>query len=186
MSRCTAPPAVIAEPYATRHITRFAFGLLLMMCIALVDIRFIARFSWLAYVLGVALLVLVLKIGHVGKGAQRWLDIGGQQIQPSELMKLGLILALAAWFHRANWERIGNPLFLLPAVDRGADSRGADPEGAESRHRDDYGDAGWSDVLRRRGPVVEVRIGAVADPVRRTVMSTTICTIISAPGSIRS
>jgi len=36
------------EPYATRHIVRFAFGLLLMICIALLDIRFIARFSWIA------------------------------------------------------------------------------------------------------------------------------------------
>src|SRR5580658_1833260 len=104
------------EPYATRHIVRFAFGLLLMVSIALVDIRIIARFSWVAYAGGIALLLLVLKIGHVGKGAQRWLELGGQQIQPSELMKLGLILALAAWFHRANWERMGNPLFLLPPL----------------------------------------------------------------------
>jgi rod shape determining protein RodA len=104
------------EPYATRHIVRFAIGLLLMVSIALVDIRYIARFSWVAYAGGIALLLLVLKIGHVGKGAQRWLELGGQQIQPSELMKLGLILALAAWFHRANWERMGNPLFLLPPL----------------------------------------------------------------------
>jgi rod shape determining protein RodA len=46
------------EPYATRHIVRFAFGLLLMICISLIDIRIIARFSWIAYVVGVALLVL--------------------------------------------------------------------------------------------------------------------------------
>ena len=104
------------EPYATRHILRFAFGLLLMICIALVDIRFIARMSWTVYAVGVALLILVLRVGHVGKGAQRWLDLGGQQIQPSELMKLGLILALAAWFHRARWEKIGNPLFLIPPM----------------------------------------------------------------------
>ncbi len=104
------------EPYATRHILRFAFGLLLMICIALVDIRFIARMSWAVYAIGVALLILVLRVGHVGKGAQRWLDLGGQQIQPSELMKLGLILALAAWFHRARWEKIGNPLFLVPPI----------------------------------------------------------------------
>ncbi len=104
------------EPYATRHIVRFAFGLLLMVSIALVDIRVIARLSWLAYAVGVALLILVLKFGHVGKGAQRWLELGGQQIQPSELMKLGLILALAAWFHRMTWERMGNPLFLLPPL----------------------------------------------------------------------
>ena len=104
------------EPYATRHIVRFAFGLLLMVSIALVDIRIIARFSWVAYAVGVALLIVVLQIGHVGKGAQRWLELGGQRIQPSELMKLGLILALAAWFHRASWERIGNPLFLIPPL----------------------------------------------------------------------
>ena len=104
------------EPYAARHAIRFALGLLLMLSIALVDIRFIARFSWVAYAGGIALLILVLKIGHVGKGAQRWIDIGGQQIQPSEFMKLALILALAAWFHRANWEKLGNPLFLIPPV----------------------------------------------------------------------
>lgn len=104
------------EPYATRHIVRFAFGLLLMVCIALIDIRIIVRFSWIAYAFGIALLILVLKFGHVGKGAQRWLELGGQQVQPSELMKLGLILALAAWFHRANRERIGNPLFLIPPL----------------------------------------------------------------------
>src|SRR5580658_11265003 len=69
------------EPYATRHIVRFAFGLLLMISISLVDVRFIARFSWIAYILGVALMVHALKIGHVGKGAQRWLDVGGLQIQ---------------------------------------------------------------------------------------------------------
>src|SRR5450755_4783387 len=59
------------EPYATRHNARFGFGLLLMVSIALVDIRFIARLSWPAYVLGVGLLILVLRVGHVGKGAQR-------------------------------------------------------------------------------------------------------------------
>jgi len=104
------------EPYATRHIERFAFGLLIMVSIALIDIRAIARVSWLAYLLGIGLLVLVLVMGHVGKGAQRWLDIGGQQIQPSELMKLGLILALASWFHKLSWEKMGNPLYLIPPI----------------------------------------------------------------------
>ena len=103
-----------AEPYAARHIIRFAFGLMLMLCVALVDIRFIARFSWLAYAGGVGLLLLVAQMGHVGKGAQRWIDLGGMQWQPSEFMKLALILALASWFHRASYERMGNPLFLLP------------------------------------------------------------------------
>ena len=102
------------EPYASRHILRFGFGLTLMLSIALVDIRFIARMSWPAYVVGVVLLILVLKMGHTGKGAQRWLDLGGMQWQPSELMKIALILALARWFHKASWERMVNPLFLIP------------------------------------------------------------------------
>ena len=103
-----------AEPYASRHILRFAFGLTLMLSIAMVDIRFIARLSWPAYALGVLLLLLVAQMGHVGKGAQRWIEIAGMQWQPSEFMKLALVMALAAWFHRASWERMGNVLFLLP------------------------------------------------------------------------
>jgi rod shape determining protein RodA len=102
------------EPYASRHIIRFCFGLVMMICIALVDIRLIAKLSWLVYGVSVALLVLVLRMGHVGKGAQRWIDLGGLQMQPSELAKIGLVMALAAWFHKASWEKMGNPLFLVP------------------------------------------------------------------------
>ena len=102
------------EAYASRHVLRFAFGVVMMLSIAMLDIRFIARFSYVVYGLSVALLVLVLKMGHVGKGAQRWIELGGLQLQPSELAKIGLVMALAAWFHKASWERIGNPLFLIP------------------------------------------------------------------------
>ncbi|WP_376090375.1 rod shape-determining protein RodA [Roseomonas sp. CCTCC AB2023176] len=102
------------EPYASKHAIRFGFGVVLMISIALVDIRFIARFAWVGYLGAVALLVLVLLHGNVGKGAQRWIDVGPIQLQPSELMKIMLVLALAQWFHRASWERIGNPLFLIP------------------------------------------------------------------------
>ena len=102
------------DAYATKHALRFASGLVLMISLALVDIRVIARFAWVGYLAGVALLVLVLLHGNVGKGAQRWIDIGPVQLQPSELMKIVLVLGLAQWFHRASWERIGNPLFLIP------------------------------------------------------------------------
>ncbi len=102
------------EPYAGRHAFRFAVGLVLMISIAMIDIRFLARLSWLAYASGVALLVLVLKVGHGAKGAQRWIELAGMQWQPSEWMKIALVMALAAWFHKASWERMGNPLFLVP------------------------------------------------------------------------
>jgi len=105
-----------AEPYAGKHIIRFGFGLVLMLCVAMVDIRVIARLAWAGYAAGIGLLVLVAMHGQVGKGAQRWIDLGPIQLQPSELMKILLVLALAAWFHRASWERIGNPLFLIPPL----------------------------------------------------------------------
>ena len=104
------------EPYATRHAERFAIGVVLMLAIGMIDIRAIAKIAWPAWFGGVVLLVLVLRMGHVGKGAQRWLELGGLQLQPSELMKLALVLALASWFHRASWQRMGNPLFLIPPV----------------------------------------------------------------------
>jgi rod shape determining protein RodA len=105
-----------AEPYAAKHAIRFGFGLVLMLCVAMVDIRLIARFAWVGYAIGVGLLVLVAMHGQVGKGAQRWIDLGPLQLQPSELMKITLVVALAAWFHRASWERLGNPLFLIPPL----------------------------------------------------------------------
>ncbi|MDO9501991.1 rod shape-determining protein RodA [Falsiroseomonas sp.] len=104
------------EPYAARHAIRFGFGLVLMLSIALVDIRLIARFAWLGYAAGIGLLVAVALHGQVGGGAQRWLDLGGFQLQPSELMKILLVVALASWFHRASWEKMGNPLFLVPPI----------------------------------------------------------------------
>ncbi len=102
------------DTYAQKHAIRFGFGLVLMLGLAMIDIRVIARFAWVGYLGGVALLVLVLMHGNVGKGAQRWIDIGPVQLQPSELMKIMLVLGLASWFHRASWEKVGNPLFLIP------------------------------------------------------------------------
>lgn len=104
------------EPYAGRHLVRFCIGLIMMLAISQIDLRVIQRLSWVAYAAGAALLVLVLRMGHVGKGAQRWIELGGLQLQPSELMKIALVLALASWFHKASWERMGNPLFLIPPI----------------------------------------------------------------------
>ena len=102
------------DAYAQKHALRFGFCLVIMLSIAFIDIRIILRFAWVGDAVALGLLVLVLFHGNVGKGAQRWIDIGPVQLQPSELMKIMLALGLAAWFHRASWERMGNPLFLIP------------------------------------------------------------------------
>jgi len=102
--------------YANRHALRFGFCVVMMLCLALVDIRLIARAAPAGYALGLLLLVLVALYGSVGGGAQRWINIGPMQLQPSELMKIMLVLVLAAYFHRASWERMGNPFFLVPPL----------------------------------------------------------------------
>ncbi|HZH47883.1 MAG TPA: FtsW/RodA/SpoVE family cell cycle protein, partial [Roseococcus sp.] len=76
--------------YATKHALRFGFCLVLMLCIGLMDIRLIARLAPLAYLAGIGLLVMVALHGEVGKGAQRWIDLGPLQLQPSEAMKIML------------------------------------------------------------------------------------------------
>ena len=103
-------------PYANGQLVRFLVALGLMLGIAMVDIRLIAKISWPAYALGIFLLLVVMKFGHTGLGAKRWMTVGGVEIQPSELIKLFLTLALAAYFHRATQERLNHILFLLPAV----------------------------------------------------------------------
>ncbi len=104
------------RPYADSQLFRFIGALVLMLGIAMVDIRQIAKISWPAYALGVLLLLVVMKFGHTGLGAKRWMTVGGMEIQPSELMKLFLTLGLAAYFRRATQERLNEALFLLPAV----------------------------------------------------------------------
>ncbi len=104
------------HPYAGPQSLRFAAGLVMMLILALTDIRWLARLSWPLYAISVALLALVLRIGHVGKGAERWIDVAGVQMQPSELAKIALVMVLAAYFKDASWRRMGNPLFLVPPV----------------------------------------------------------------------
>ncbi|GBQ28557.1 rod shape-determining protein RodA [Gluconacetobacter azotocaptans] len=103
-----------AHPFAGPQTIRFAFGLVMMLCVALTSPAVLVRLAWPLYGLSILLLVAVLRMGHVGKGAERWLIVGGMQIQPSELAKIALVLVLAAWFHRVSYRRMANPLYLLP------------------------------------------------------------------------
>lgn len=73
-------------------------GLLIMVVVSLIDYNFILRFSWVIYLFAVALLVLVIVAGEDSKGAQRWFKIGGVQFQPSELVKILIIIFFAYYF----------------------------------------------------------------------------------------
>ena len=87
------------EPWALKQMIRFVLGMGLLLTAALVDIRSWMRYSYNFYGISVLLLVAVQIHGTVGMGAQRWIDLGFIQLQPSELMKVALIMALARYFH---------------------------------------------------------------------------------------
>jgi rod shape determining protein RodA len=103
------------SPWASRQMLRFGVGLLLMLGVAVVDIRFWYRYAYALYAVALLLLIAVEVAGVVGMGAKRWVDLGLFQLQPSEIMKVALILALARYFHGVAQEEIGRiPLLLTP------------------------------------------------------------------------
>jgi len=104
------------EPWAARQIARAVMGLLLMIAVALVDLRFWMRWAYAGYLVAFLMLVAVEVQGSIGMGAQRWLDLGVTQVQPSEIMKITLVLALARWFHGASIEDVGRIPFLIVPV----------------------------------------------------------------------
>jgi rod shape determining protein RodA len=101
------------EPWASRQIARAAMGVVLMLIVAVVDIRFWMRWAYVGYFGAFLMLIAVELQGSIGMGAQRWLDLGITQVQPSEIMKITLVLALARWFHGASIEDVGRIPFLF-------------------------------------------------------------------------
>lgn len=101
------------EPWAMRQAIKFAVGLVLLLSAAVVDIRFWLRYAYVFYFLSLFLLVAVEIMGSGGMGAQRWLNLGLFQLQPSEAMKVTLVLALARYFHSTNSEDVGKLRYLI-------------------------------------------------------------------------
>jgi len=105
------------NPWATRQIARYAVGLVILITIALVDISFWWRYAYLLYAVLLALLIAVEVVGSIGMGAQRWINLGVIKLQPSELMKVGLALALARYFHGASTEDVRRiPYLIVPLL----------------------------------------------------------------------
>ena len=105
------------DPWAARQITRFTVGLVILVTIALVDLRFWWRYAYLLFAILLALLLAVEVAGSTGMGAQRWINLGVIKLQPSELMKIGLILALARYFHGVSMENVRRiPYLLIPLL----------------------------------------------------------------------
>lgn len=104
------------NPWASRQLTRFIVGFGMMLVIALIDVKWWYRLAWPCYLLGMVLLVAVEAMGHVGMGAQRWINLGFIKLQPSEMMKIAVVMVLARYFHLATPEKMKSLTFLAPAT----------------------------------------------------------------------
>ena len=109
-------------PWALPHLVRFGVFFAIMIVLSLIDLRVWFALAYPVYAAGLLLLVAVDLVGHTTMGAQRWLQLGPIQIQPSEIMKIGVVLALARFYHSVSgksaqlswWLLIPAVLILLP------------------------------------------------------------------------
>lgn len=100
-------------PWASAHLLRFSVLFVVMLVVAMIDLRFWLRHAYLIYFIGMGLLVLVEIMGATGMGARRWINLGVFVLQPSELMKLCMVLALARYFHGTTLEEVARPVYLI-------------------------------------------------------------------------
>ncbi len=107
----------VAETWAEPQMKRYAVGLVLMFIVAFVPIWFWRSMSGLAYAVAFVLLLFVEFFGTIGMGAQRWIDLGFIRLQPSEMMKITLIMVLAAYYDWLDPRKTSRPLWVfIPVV----------------------------------------------------------------------
>lgn len=87
------------DPWARQQAIRFSVGFFGMLFVASLDLKWIYRVAYPFWFFCIALLVLVELAGVIGMGAQRWLSLGGLNLQPSDLTKVAVVLALARYYH---------------------------------------------------------------------------------------
>ncbi len=104
------------ETWAEPQMKRFALGMVAMLAVGFTPIWFWRNVSGLAYFLALILLLAVEFFGDIGMGAQRWLELGPLRLQPSELMKIALVMLLAAYYDWLPIEKVSSPLWVaVPA-----------------------------------------------------------------------
>lgn len=103
--------------WAEPQMKRFVAAMIGMFIIAFVPIGFWRNMSVVGYIFAVLLLVAVELVGTVGMGAQRWIELGPVRFQPSELMKIALVLLLAAYYDWLDVKKVSRPLWVaIPVV----------------------------------------------------------------------
>lgn len=104
------------DTWALPQIKRFGMGLGLLFFVAFIPIWFWRSMSGVSYLVAMLLLLVVHLFGTVGMGAQRWIDLGFMRLQPSELMKVTLVMILAAYYDWLDDKKVSRPLWVLIPV----------------------------------------------------------------------
>ena len=107
----------VVERWAQPQMQRFFVGMIMLFIVAMVPSWFWRNISFITYILSVSLLLSVEFFGVKGMGAQRWLDFGFFRLQPSELMKITLVLVLAAYYDWLPQKRTSQPIWVtIPMI----------------------------------------------------------------------
>ena len=102
------------QPWAATQMIRFGIAVVPMIGAALLGIRHWFRAAYWVYAVALALVIAVDLRGFVGMGARRWIDLGVIQLQPSSLLNIALVLALARYFHARSDQDITRIRYLIP------------------------------------------------------------------------
>ena len=105
------------SPWAERHAMRFVIGLAVVLAMAVTPLAVWYALAYPAYLVALVCLALVPLIGVEAGGAKRWIAIAGVNFQPSEVMKIALVMMLARYYQSLPAARLSAPLFVaLPAA----------------------------------------------------------------------
>ncbi len=94
------------SPWAHKHLIRIVAFTFVTIFIAFLDIKLVYKYAYIIFIFSLFLLLSVEIIGVFGKGATRWINIFGFNIQPSEIIKITIILALARFYHDLKFENV--------------------------------------------------------------------------------
>lgn len=102
--------------WAINQLIRFGMGFAVMIVLALTDIKLLLRYAYIFYFITLILLVVVEVAGHTGMGATRWINLGFIKLQPSEFMKIAMVLVLARYFHTSSLQSIESVRGIIPPL----------------------------------------------------------------------
>ena len=107
------------QPFALSQLIKILLGLIVFFFAAFSNIKTWIKSAYIIYAIALLMIIMVTFFGHTGMGAQRWLNLGFIHVQPSEFIKIALVMALAryfAWMNSVELTQIKNyimPIFLL-------------------------------------------------------------------------